>query len=223
VKIRGFRIELGEIQAQLGRMPGVREAVVLATEDEGAGRRLVAYVVPEPGAAPAAADLRGHLKAALPAYMVPSAFVLLPRMLLTPNGKVDRRALLALATAPPESDTAYRAPQTRAEVVIAGILREVLGVERVSAEDNFFDLGGNSLLLVQVQSRLQAAFEREVAVLDLFSNPTVGTLARHLAPPTEPAAAADDGASELKAGRDRMRRRFKRNQETAETPPRRSP
>jgi acyl carrier protein len=183
-------------------------------------------VVPEPGAepAPSAADLRGHLKAALPAYMVPSAFVLLPRMLLTPNGKIDRRALLALATAPPESDTAYRAPQTRAEVVIAGILREVLGVERVSAEDNFFDLGGNSLLLVQVQSRLQAAFEREVAVLDLFSHPTVGTLARHLAPSAEPAAADDDdGARELQAGKDRMRRRFKQNQETAETPPRRSP
>ncbi|HEY0511016.1 MAG TPA: amino acid adenylation domain-containing protein [Thermoanaerobaculia bacterium] len=226
VKIRGFRIELGEIQAQLGRMPGVREAMVLATEEEGAGRRLVAYVVLEPGAqpAPSAADLRGHLKAALPAYMVPSAFVLLPRMLLTPNGKVDRRALLALATAQPESDTSYRAPQTRAEVVIAGILREVLGVERVSAEDNFFDLGGNSLLLVQVQSRLQAAFEREVAVLDLFSHPTVGTLARHLAPPTGPAAvAAADGAEQLKAGKDRMRRRFKQNQETAETPPRRSP
>ncbi|HYX26460.1 MAG TPA: amino acid adenylation domain-containing protein, partial [Thermoanaerobaculia bacterium] len=86
VKVRGFRIELGEIQAQLGRVPGVREAVVLATEEGGAGRRLVAYVVLEPGAAPAptTADLRGHLKAALPAYMVPSAFVLLPRMLLTP-------------------------------------------------------------------------------------------------------------------------------------------
>jgi amino acid adenylation domain-containing protein len=226
VKIRGFRIELGEIQAQLGRMPGVREAVVLATEEEGAGRRLVAYVVPEPEAqpAPTVADLRGHLKAALPAYMVPSAFVLLSRMLLTPNGKIDRRALLALTTAQPESDTSYRAPQTRAEVVIAGILREVLGVERVSAEDNFFDLGGNSLLLVQVQSRLQAAFEREVAVLDLFSHPTVGTLARHLAPSTEPAAVvAADGAEKLKAGKDRMRRRFKQNQATAETPPRRSP
>jgi acyl carrier protein len=204
----------------------VREAVVLATEEDGAGRRLVAYVVAEPGAAPApsAADLRGRLKAALPAYMVPSAFVPLPRMPLTPNGKVDRRALLALATAQPESDTSYRAPQTRAEVAIAGILREVLGVERVGAEDNFFDLGGNSLLLVQVQSRLQAAFEREVAVLDLFSHPTVGALARHLAPPDAAAAAVvDDGAEQLRAGRDRMRRRFRQNQDTAETPPRRSP
>jgi amino acid adenylation domain-containing protein len=229
VKIRGFRIELGEIQAQLGRLPGVREAVVLATDEDGAGRRLVAYAVLEPAAAPppSTAELRAHLKAALPAYMVPSAFVLLPRMLLTPNGKIDRRALLALATAQPASDAAYRAPQTRAEVVIAGILREVLGVERVGAEDNFFDLGGNSLLLVQVQSRLQAAFEREVAVLDLFSNPTVGALARHLAPPAvpEPSAggAAGDDAEKLKAGRDRLRRRFKQNQDTAANPPRRSP
>jgi len=111
-------------------------------------------------------------------------------------------------------------------VLIAGVLREVLGVERVGAEDNFFDLGGNSLLLVQVQSRLQAAFEREVTVLDLFSNPTVGTLARHFAPPAGPESAidaTDDSAEQLKAGKDRMRRRFKQNQETAETPPRRSP
>ncbi len=100
----------------------------------------------------------------------------------------------------------------------------MLGVERVSAEDNFFDLGGNSLLLVQVQSRLQAAFGREVAVLDLFSNPTIGTLARHLAPPTVPESASDatdNSAEQLKAGRDRLRRRFQQNQETAATPPRR--
>jgi amino acid adenylation domain-containing protein len=225
VKIRGFRIELGEIQAQLGRVPGVREAVVLATAESGAGRRLVAYVVPEPGAEiPSAADLRTRLKAVVPAYMVPSAFVLLPRMLLTPNGKIDRRALLALETAQPESDAAYRAPQTRAEILIAGILQEVLGVDRVGAEDNFFDLGGNSLLLLQVQSRLQAAFHREVPVLELFSNPTVGTLARSLAPPEvpEPAVTIDDGAAQLKAGRDRLRRRFQQNLETTAAPPRRS-
>ena len=226
VKIRGFRIELGEIESQLGRFPGVREAVVLATEESGAGRRLVAYMVPEPGTlVSTVADLRGRLKAVLPAYMVPSAFVLLPRMPLTPNGKIDRRALLALEAAQPERDAAYRAPQTQAEILIAGILREVLGVERVGAEDNFFDLGGNSLLLLQVQSRLQTAFHHEVPVLELFSNPTVGTLARSLAPPAVPeSVAADDGAAaQLKAGKDRLRRRFQQNRESAAAPPRSSP
>ncbi|HEX9668794.1 MAG TPA: phosphopantetheine-binding protein, partial [Thermoanaerobaculia bacterium] len=230
VKIRGFRVELGEIAAQLGRLPGVREAEVLAVGDA-AGRWLAAFVVPESrgpeGTAevPSGAELRARLKERLPAYMVPASFVLLPRLPLTPNGKVDRRALLALA-ARPQSDADYRAPQTAVEVTIAGIVREVLGVERVGLDDNFFDLGGNSLALVRVQSRLQAAFQRELPVFELFTNPTVSALGRHLAPtaPDQPAAtAADHGAEELAAGKRRRQRRFQLNQQAAEVPAKRSP
>jgi amino acid adenylation domain-containing protein len=225
VKIRGFRIELGEIEAHLGRLPGVREAVVLPT-GEAADRRLVAYVVPEPvvGAGAASAppvldvgELRRHLKQALPAYMVPSGWVLLPRMPLTANGKIDRRALAGLEAArPPAGDGGHRAPQTRAEARIAAIVREVLGVERLGVDDNFFDLGGNSLLLVKLQSRLQVAFERPLPVLELFSNPTVASLARHLVPAAaEASVIQEDGAEKLKLGKDRLRRRFQQHQEAA--------
>ncbi|MGH9361372.1 MAG: phosphopantetheine-binding protein, partial [Thermoanaerobaculia bacterium] len=215
VKIRGFRVELGEIAAQLGRLPGVREAEVLAVDDA-AGRWLAAFVVPEPGGpegaagAPGGAALRAHLKERLPAYMVPASFMVLPRLPLTPNGKVDRRALLALA-ARPQSDADYRAPKTRAEVTIAGIVREVLGVDKVGLDDNFFDLGGNSLALVKVQSRLQAAFGRELPIFELFNSPTVGALARSLRQEAvqAPAAPADaDHAEKMQVGKDRLRRRF---------------
>jgi amino acid adenylation domain-containing protein len=221
VKIRGFRIEMGEIESQLGRVDGVREAVVLATEGGGANGRLVAFVVRETGSEAAAADLRGYLKTVMPAYMVPTSFLFLPKIPLTPNGKVDRRELLRLAGAQREGETAsYQAPRTQAELRIAGILREVLGVELIGAEDNFFDLGGNSLLLLQVQSRVQAAFNRELPVLELFSNPTVSALAKHLALP-EPSSApvADDAAEQLEAGKRRRLRRFQQNQKAAERRP----
>jgi acyl carrier protein len=224
VKIRGFRIELGEIESQLGRVHGVREAVVLATEDGGANGRLVAFVVPEPGpeTALSAAGLRSHLKAVMPAYMVPSGFLFLPRIPLTPNGKAERRELLRLASAHRESGNgAFQEPRTQAELVIAGILREVLGIERVGAEDNFFDLGGNSLLLLQVQSRVQAAFHRELPVFEIFSNPTVSALAGHLAMPDPAASApvADTAAEQLEAGKLRRLRRFQQNQKAAQRRP----
>ncbi len=220
VKIRGYRIELGEIEAQLGRVAGVREAVALATEAAGADGRLVAFVVREPGepaAALLAAGLRDHLRTVLPAYMVPGSLVFLAEIPLTPNRKVDRRALLQLASAERESGADFRAPRTQAELLIAGALREALGVERVGAEDNFFDLGGNSLLLLQVQSRLQALFQREVPVLELFSNPTVAALARFLTPTEReaPVAVNDHEAAQVEAGKQRRLRRFQTNQKAA--------
>jgi non-ribosomal peptide synthetase component F len=209
VKIRGFRIELGEIEAQIGRLPAVRESVVLATDSEAADKRLVAFVVPQPGAAPAIPELRDHLRRALPAFMLPAAFHLLPSLPLTPNGKVDRKALHQLARAPVETAMDYVAPRNQVEAAIAGILRDVLKVEQVGVEDNFFELGGNSLLLVQAQSRLQAAFDREIPVFELFNNPTVRDLARFLGAGFEPPPAADDGtAAQLRVGRDRLRRRL---------------
>ena len=181
VKIRGFRIELGEIEAVLGRLPGVRESIVLLREDTPAGdKRLVAYVVPE--AAGVEADgLRDALRTQLPAYMVPAAFVLLEKLPLTPNGKVDRRALARLAPErTPGQETAYVEPESDLEKVIAGVWREVLGLERVGVQQNFFDLGGHSLLLVRLHARLQETLGRELTLVDLFNYPNIRALAGYL-------------------------------------------
>ncbi|HEY6324424.1 MAG TPA: amino acid adenylation domain-containing protein, partial [Thermoanaerobaculia bacterium] len=215
VKIRGYRIELGEIEAQIGRLPAVRESVVLATDSEAADKRLVAFVVPQPGAELAVPQLRAHLRETLPAFMVPAAFQLLPSLPLTPNGKIDRKQLLQRAKKPVETAMDYVAPRNDLEAAIAAVLRDVLKVERVGVEDNFFELGGNSLLLVQAQSRLQAAFERELPVFELFNHPTVRDLAAFLGAGARPEAApvADDGtAAQLRVGKDRLRRRLAKAQ-----------
>ena len=173
VKVRGFRIEPGEVEAVLRRCPGVDDCVVVVRDDAPGGRRLVAYVVggAEPGVA------RAHLRDALPEYMVPAAVVAVDAFPLTPNGKVDRRALPAPAPAPAPGG---RVPGTELEARLAGIWRELLGVEAVGVEDNFFDLGGHSLLLVRLQARLAADLGREVPVVDLFQFPTVRALAGRL-------------------------------------------
>ncbi|HYH82092.1 MAG TPA: amino acid adenylation domain-containing protein, partial [Longimicrobium sp.] len=174
VKVRGFRIEPGEIETVLRRHASVREAVVMAREDAPGERRLVAYVVGREGAGPAPSELRAHLAARLPDYMVPAAFVVLDAMPLTPNGKVDRRALPAPDAARPEAG--YAAPRTRAEEVLAGIWAQVLGVERVGVHDNFFELGGDSILSIQVVSRARAAGLR-ITPRQLFDHPTAAELA----------------------------------------------
>jgi amino acid adenylation domain-containing protein len=171
VKIRGFRIELGEIEVRLAEHPEVREAVVLAREDVPGDRRLVAYVVGE-----VEADaLRAHVRQGLPEYMVPSAFVVLDRLPLTANGKVDRKALPApdLATA----EDRYVAPRTPAEEVLAGIWAEVLRLERVGVEESFFDLGGHSLLATRVLSRVRELFGVDLPLRALFEGPTVAEMA----------------------------------------------
>ena len=176
LKVRGYRVEPGEIEAALLEHPGVSEAVVIAREDAPGDRRLVGYVVSAGGAS--TDELRNHLRARLPEHMVPAAIVALDALPLTPNGKLDRRALPA-----PEyggGAAAYVAPEDALERAIAEVWCEVLGAERVGAEDNFFDLGGNSLLLVRVHDRLARTLGREVEVVDLFRHSTVRRLARHL-------------------------------------------
>jgi amino acid adenylation domain-containing protein len=174
VKIRGYRIELGEIEVALAHLPGVREAVVLAREDEPGDKRLVAYVVPSGGSAPSPAELRDGLRGGLPEYMLPSAFVLLEALPVTANGKLDRRAL----PAPQWSAAAeFEAPRTPVETALAGIWSEVLGVPEVGREDDFFELGGHSLLATQMVSRLREAFGVEVALRSLFERPKLAELA----------------------------------------------
>ncbi|MFP2913554.1 condensation domain-containing protein, partial [Pyxidicoccus sp. 3LFB2] len=179
VKLRGFRIELGEIEAVLLRQPGLKDAVVVAREDVPGDMRLVAYVVAHQGHAPDAATLRQALKQDLPEYMVPSAFVALDALPLTSNGKLDRRALPV-----PESTAAalvgYVAPRTPTEELVAGVLAQVLRLERVGATGHFFELGGHSLLATQVISRLREAFGIDLPLRALFEAPTVEELSRRV-------------------------------------------
>ncbi len=177
VKIRGYRIEPGEIEAVLLSHPGVGGAVVLAHADGPGRKRLVAYLTPRDGAAvPDAATAREFLLEALPEYMVPSALVVLAAFPLTATGKVDRKALPAPETRPDESGSSYVAPRNLVEETLARIWAEVLGLERVGIHDNFFGLGGDSILSLQVVGRTQLAGIR-LTTKDIFLRQTIGALA----------------------------------------------
>ncbi|HYG62303.1 MAG TPA: amino acid adenylation domain-containing protein, partial [Thermoanaerobaculia bacterium] len=175
VKVRGFRIELGEIETVLAALPGVRQAVVVASNSPSGDRRLVAYVV---GTEEKEALLQG-LRERLPEYMVPSALVMLPALPLTPNGKVDRKALLDGGAAPEwgRAEESFVAPRTAMEEILAGIWAEVLGLERAGATDHFFELGGHSLLATRVISRLRGTLGVEVPLRDLFAAPRLADFA----------------------------------------------
>jgi amino acid adenylation domain-containing protein len=180
VKIRGHRIELGEIETALASHRAVREAVVSVREDVPGEKRLVGYIVPQQQPAPTTSELHSFLKEKLPAYMLPSAFVMLEALPLTSNGKLNRRALPAPDASRPSMAASYLAPKTEMESRIAEIWQEVLHVERVGIDDNFFELGGHSLLLIQVHGRLNEMLRQELPIIELFKYPTVATLAAHL-------------------------------------------
>jgi amino acid adenylation domain-containing protein len=172
VKVRGFRVEPGEVEAALTSHLAVGEAAVLLREDVEGQPRLVAYVVPAGGADVGAAMLQEYLRERLPEYMVPAAYVVLESIPLTPNGKLDRRALPA-----PEETDRYMAPRTPAEEVLAGIWAEVLGTERVGVDTSFFDMGGDSLLGVRMVSRVRKALGVKLQMKVLFEANTVAALA----------------------------------------------
>src|SRR6185312_5487301 len=208
VKIRGLRIELGEIEAALLALPGVREAAVLAREEAG-GRRLVAYVAGEVSAE----ALRTTLREQLPEYMVPAAFVTLDALPLSPNGKVDRKALPDPEQ--PGGGEGYAAPRTPVEELVAGIWAELLGLERVGADGHFFELGGHSLLATQVMSRLRQAFGVEIPLQDVFEAPRLADLAARVeaalragalapAPPLLPAPRGGDLPLPLSFAQERL-------------------
>ncbi|MEK2479659.1 amino acid adenylation domain-containing protein, partial [Streptomyces noursei] len=177
VKIRGFRIEPGEIEARLSALPEVGSCVVVAHEDERAGKRLAAYLVGANSARIDAARVRNQLSGELPDYMVPSAFLVLEALPLTPNGKVDHKALPL-----PEfgGSSGGRAARTPVEEILCGLFAEVLGVARVGAEDSFFDLGGHSLLATRLVSRIRTALDVELTVRALFEAPTPAGLTTRL-------------------------------------------
>jgi amino acid adenylation domain-containing protein len=190
IKLRGHRIEPGEIETILEQCNGIRQAVVVAREDREGDKRLVAYLVAEGVIGAEAADiLRSVLEAKLPDYMVPSAFVFLPELPLTDNGKIDRKALLRLSppsvalsatTGQPQKEPG-NLPSNEIERIIGAAWQDALGIPSVGMSDNFFDLGAHSLTVAEVQVKLQETLGREISLVDLFQFSTVSALAKHLA------------------------------------------
>lgn len=179
VKLRGYRIELGEIEVQLARYEQVKEIMVCIREDAPGEKRLVAYVVARGDQALIGESLRAYARAVLPEYMVPSAFVSLTALPLTPNGKLDRRAL-----PPPTVELArgriYEAPYGHVEEALAGLWRDLLKVDRVSRDDNFFDLGGHSLLVIRMLFQTSQRLGVDLKVTDLYRHPSIRALARRI-------------------------------------------
>ena len=221
LKIRGFRIEAGEIEAVLGCHPAVQEGVVLAREDNSGERHLVAYIVSKQDPGPTVDELRSFLGKTLPDYMVPSAFMMLETIPLTPNGKIDHKALPEAGPSRPTLVKSYVAPKTEIEQTIATIWQEVLGLDKVGRHDNFFDLGGHSLRMVQVHSKLKAHFDQDLPMVKLFEYPTIAAMAQFFGQGQNEASDSlskqrqiQDRAARQKKARTRKRhqRKLRRNQ-----------
>ena len=181
VKIRGFRIELGEIEAALSQHPALREVVVLAREDQPAQKRLVAYIVPLVQPGPSVSELRNFLMQKLPMHMLPSAFIILDVMPLTPNGKLNRRALPAPDSTRPDLEHAFTPPRNDVEELLAGTWKDILGLSEIGIHDDFFELGGHSLLATRLQARIFKVFGIELPLRDLFRRPTICGMAEIIA------------------------------------------
>ncbi|MCX8132089.1 MAG: amino acid adenylation domain-containing protein [Clostridia bacterium] len=183
VKIRGFRIELGEIEILLNQNPSVKESVVVAKEMDSGEKFLAAYIVPssQEGLEELGTEkLRKYLREKLPDYMIPAAFMVMDSFPLTPNGKIDRKTLPMPEGFRPQLGTNYAAPTSEIEKSLIAIWQDVLKLERIGVNDNFFDLGGHSLLLAQVRSKIGKVLNKEISMMELFKYPTVSTLARFI-------------------------------------------
>ncbi|MFH8368436.1 amino acid adenylation domain-containing protein [Streptomyces sp. NPDC018031] len=219
VKLHGYRIEPGEVEQALGRHPGVAEAVVVVREDRPGDRRLVAYVVPHTTPRPRPGELRAHLLTTLPDYMVPTAFVELDAVPLTANGKTDRRALPRPAGAAGSGTE----PADQLERTIAGIWREVLALDAVGTDDNFFEAGGNSLLLMRVMARINADVGGSLTRVEMFMYPTVRSLTRHVRarrsghPGQRPVVPEPRGSRPSRTGLGDLRRRRQQHRTADET------
>ncbi|CAG0936134.1 nonribosomal peptide synthetase DhbF [Thermoflexales bacterium] len=177
VKVRGYRIELSEIEAVLGQFPGVSEAIVMTWEQAPGDKRLVAYVVPRAGQPLVTSELRSFLKEQLPDYMLPAAYITLAALPLSPNGKVDRKALPAPDQSRPDLEAHFVAPLTPTEKELAEIWVGLLSIKQIGVHDNFFDLGGHSLLATQLMSQIQSQFGLELPLRECFMHPTIKGLA----------------------------------------------
>jgi natural product biosynthesis luciferase-like monooxygenase protein len=209
VKLRGFRIEIEEIETALNQHHEVSESVVTVREDASGDKRLVAYLVPAPGATPNGKELDAFLRQKLPDYMIPSSFVTLDRLPLTSNGKVDRKGLPAAEVIHKQLQSEYKQPQGELEQLIAEIWRGALKIDKVGREDNFFDLGGHSLLLAQVHGQLSQSLSRRLSLIKLLEYPTVSSLAGFLNQEQGESLSVEknyDRAAKLREGLGRQRR-----------------
>jgi amino acid adenylation domain-containing protein len=180
VKIRGYRIELGEIEAVLHSHPHLQGSVVAARSENGTEARLIAYVVAGTAKRPSIEELRTHLRAHLPDYMIPSGFVFLDAIPLAPNGKVDRNALPSVELSPADANPGYVRPRDRIEQIVADAWSEVLGIEKVGIFDHFFELGGHSLSATRLIARLKSAFQMDLPLSSIFIEPTVAGLSKRI-------------------------------------------
>ncbi|WP_442937635.1 non-ribosomal peptide synthetase [Nostoc sp.] len=215
VKIRGFRVELGEIETFLCQHPNVRENVVVVRQDEPGNLQLVAYVVAKTEPVPSISELRSFLKEKLPDHMLPSAFMMLENLPLAPSGKVDRKALPKPDNLRPELETAYVLPRNEMEHVIADIWQKILKVEKVGIQDNFFDLGGHSLNVLQVYSKLRELYKADLVITDLFKYPTISSIARYFNQEEDDnfAIQSNELNDQLEAGKARLKKRFLQNRQ----------
>jgi len=180
VKVRGIRVELGEVEAALSQHPAIRDAIVMVREDIPGDKRLAAYYVAQEGQTPGIDDLRAFLGDMLPEYMIPASFMMMSSFPLSPNGKVNRAELPAPEGLRPRLQAAYVPPQSEAEQKISAVWEEVLRIDKVGIYDNFFDLGGHSLLVVTVNRKLRETFKKDISMVDMFRYPTINSLAKYL-------------------------------------------
>jgi len=180
VKLRGFRIELGEIETTLNGAPDVQHAIVLVREDQSGEKRLVAYVVAGGEHKPTVEELRDFLRERLPAFMIPALFVLLDDWPLTPNGKIDRKQLPEPQGERPHLKTTFVAPKTELEQRMCTLWQEALGIDTVGVNDNLFDLGGHSLMMLRVHQKLEEFVPHGLSLVELFKYPTIASFAEHL-------------------------------------------
>ena len=220
VKIRGFRIELGEIEAILEQHPSVHEAATTVRERSGIGKQIVAYVRAEPGQQSLKGELQVYLKKRLPEYMMPSALVVLEAFPLSPSGKVDMKALPEPDQFRSELEENYVAPQTELEQTIARVWQEVLQLDKVGVHDNFFDLGGHSLLITQVHSKLSEALQlKDLPLVKLFQYTTISALAKYLDTQVDALPSRqvlNDRAARQKAALARQKQLMRKVKETGE-------
>jgi acyl carrier protein len=179
VKIRGIRVELGEIEAVLASQPMVRDAVAILVDRSGQ-QRLTVYLEVRPGFHPGVDELRRFMRSRLPAYMVPSDYLIVDAFPLLPSGKIDRKTLVIQTSARPIGDRGYVAPQTPTQERLAAIWRTLLKAEEIGITDNFFELGGHSLMVMQVVARIRRELEVEIPIRALFEDPTIEGLAKEI-------------------------------------------
>ncbi|MDZ8084257.1 MAG: amino acid adenylation domain-containing protein [Nostoc sp. DedQUE12b] len=218
VKIRGFRVELGEIETFLGQHPNVRENVVVADQEEPDNLQLVAYVVVKTEPVPSISELRSFLRKKLPDHMLPSAFVMLESLPLAPSGKVDRKALPKPDNLRPELETTYVKPRNEVEHLIVDTWQKILKVEKVGIQDNFFDLGGHSLNVLQVHSKLRELLKVDLAITDLFKYPTISSLSNYFSQKDDSdevfASETNQISQKLGAGKARLKQSFVRKKQS---------